>query len=402
MHTRLAELDRLARTERTRIIHADRTTQLQRFMEESLGLHSLWAVTPADIVMFLISRDQLAHWVDHTDACPLAAVPPGVADGLRVGTGWSAVGCGCPTRLRASSVDTIIGSLRAVFNEKGLTGPYDPVRGAGNPCDSYAVRHYLYCMQKEQAAKGLRPHQAPVFSEASWTRLLDHVLDHAAEAARTGDGEAYFEDLRDAFLFALLFRSMQRGDTILSLTEAHLQLHRGAGADPTRPHERGACLYLHVPLTKTGRKDADRHNAVFVDEPPPGSLPRLWHRFNSVRHDPRVNTGPRPRPADPIFTVRSGGNKTGAKSRGARQPRVMTTRDANARLLYWISRLDPDVPQADLPTLHSFRGSGAIAALQRGADPQVVSSFALWADDGMREYYTLARQLIEFGAKKAE
>jgi hypothetical protein len=398
MQERLDALQKHARTETTRSAHDDRTAQLADFLRDSLGMPSVWQAAPADVVMFLVSRDIGGQWVDHAPTCHLAATPPEVLAGLRA-TATFGSGCRCPTRLRATTVDTIIASLRAVFNERGLTGEFDPVRGTGNPCASYAVRHYAYCVQKAQAAKMVRAQQAPVFSEDSWVQLLDHILDSATVALTRGETATHLEALRDAFLFALLFRSMQRGATILELTEQHLQLQKLPRADREAGRARTLRLHMHIPLTKTGRADEDRHIAVFHDEALPGSVPRLWRTFNRARHAALVDDAPRPAPSDPIFDVRAGANRTGPSSRGARVSRAMTTKDANARLVYWVTQLDPHLPAKDMPSLHSFRGSGAIAALDQGMDPAVVDSFALWKDKGMHDYYVLARQIVDFGVR---
>ena len=47
-------------------------------------------------------------------------------------------------------------------------------------------------------------------------------------------------------------------------------------------------------------------------------------------------------------------------------------------------------------TLHSFRGSGALAALQAGVVPAIVMYVAGWTTEAMMDYYTQLRQQLNY------
>ncbi|KAI8495108.1 hypothetical protein Bbelb_270940 [Branchiostoma belcheri] len=74
--------------------------------------------------------------------------------------------CVCPNRLAFKTVDSHIGKLRAIFNERGKGGEWDERLGLGNPAASLVVKKYLKSVTEEQLQQGLTPRQAkPVFLE---------------------------------------------------------------------------------------------------------------------------------------------------------------------------------------------------------------------------------------------
>ena len=60
------------------------------------------------IVKFLISKDKSGRTVVHSSSCPRAS-------------------CTCPKRLAAGSVDSLMGRLRAIFNNLGRLNDSNPV-----------------------------------------------------------------------------------------------------------------------------------------------------------------------------------------------------------------------------------------------------------------------------------
>ena len=51
--------------------------------------------------------------------------------------------CLCPTRLAYETVDSLIGKLRALFNESGRRGEWDPRLLTGNPATEISLKQYL-------------------------------------------------------------------------------------------------------------------------------------------------------------------------------------------------------------------------------------------------------------------
>ena len=85
--------------------------------------------TSDEIVKFLISKDKSGKTVLHSRSC-------------------SEVHCNCPTRLAAGSVDSLLGKLRAIFNNLGRLHDSNPVAHT-------RVKEYLKFIRKEQAAKAI-------------------------------------------------------------------------------------------------------------------------------------------------------------------------------------------------------------------------------------------------------
>ena len=90
--------------------------------------------TSDEIVKFLISKDKSGKTVLHSRSC-------------------SEVHCNCPTRLAPGSVDSLLGKLRAIFNNLGRLHDSNPVAHT-------RVKEYLKFIRKEQAAKAIVLSQA--------------------------------------------------------------------------------------------------------------------------------------------------------------------------------------------------------------------------------------------------
>ncbi|KAI8485266.1 hypothetical protein Bbelb_370130 [Branchiostoma belcheri] len=107
---------------------------------------------PSDIVKFLIFKDDVGKTKVHKAGCQSN------------GPGLEA--CVCPNRLAFKTVDSHIGKLRAIFNERGKGGEWDERLGLGNPAASLVVKKYLKSVTEGQLQQGLTPRQAkPVFLE---------------------------------------------------------------------------------------------------------------------------------------------------------------------------------------------------------------------------------------------
>ena len=69
----------------------------------------------------------------------------------------SEVPCNCPTRLAAGSVDSLLGKLRAIFNNLGRLHDSNPVAHT-------KVKEYLKFIREKHAGKAIVPSQAvPLF-----------------------------------------------------------------------------------------------------------------------------------------------------------------------------------------------------------------------------------------------
>lgn len=71
--------------------------------------------------------------------------------------------CPCPTRLAYGTVDSLIGKLRAIFNEFGRRGEWDPRLLLGNPATDLSLKQYLKAVTAEQLQAQATPKQATPF-----------------------------------------------------------------------------------------------------------------------------------------------------------------------------------------------------------------------------------------------
>ena len=112
--------------------------ELLNFLASLSPPRDVSSCTSEEIVKFLISKDKSRKTVLHSRSC-------------------SEVHCNCPTRLAAGSVDSLLGKLRAIFNNLGRLHDSNPVAHS-------RVKEYLKFIREEQAGKTIVPSQAvPLF-----------------------------------------------------------------------------------------------------------------------------------------------------------------------------------------------------------------------------------------------
>ena len=124
-------------------------SQLSGFLASLSPPKCVSSCTSDDIIKFLISRDKTGRTVVHTQSC------------LRVS-------CNCPSRLAAGSVDSLLGKLRAIFNNIGRSRDSNPV---AHP----RVKEYRKFMREEQAARAILPSQAVPLFFAKFSKLIDFL-----------------------------------------------------------------------------------------------------------------------------------------------------------------------------------------------------------------------------------
>ena len=122
------------------------TSALELHLSQFLGALSpprtVTSCTANDIVQFRISKDKSGRTEMHSSSCPRAS-------------------CTCPKRLAAGSVDSLMGRLRAIFNNLGCLNDSNPV---AHPL----VKRYLKFVRQEQVGLAITPAQAvPLFFDIS-------------------------------------------------------------------------------------------------------------------------------------------------------------------------------------------------------------------------------------------
>ena len=123
--------------------------QLSDFLASFSPPMCVSSCTSDDVIKFLISRDKTGRTVVYTQSC------------LRVSGS-------CPSPLAAGSVESLLGNLRAIFNNIGRSRDSNPV---AHP----RVKEYLKFIREEQAARAILPSQAVPLFLAKFTKLIDFL-----------------------------------------------------------------------------------------------------------------------------------------------------------------------------------------------------------------------------------
>ncbi|CAH1242278.1 Hypp6527 [Branchiostoma lanceolatum] len=124
----------------------------------------LTTASPKDVCAFLVWKDKGGKTIVHKMNCK------------NFGNKRKAE-CGCPRRLAAGTVDSIIGQLRSTFGfaTSGRGGDWNDAICTGNPAAAPLVRQYLKVMKAEQANAMIQPTQAqPVFFD-TLTAVCKHI-----------------------------------------------------------------------------------------------------------------------------------------------------------------------------------------------------------------------------------
>jgi hypothetical protein len=368
---RLQEMSLTARTISTEKRHVSIWNSFSEFMEKKMRQAALQA-SPLDVIAWLLSLDERAKTVVHTSMC--------------AAQGRAHMACTerCPKRMKHSTIDSHVGTLRACFNERGLIGDYDNHRGTGNPCASHQLKEYVNKSLREQLAAGVTKRQAPCFGRDIYDAIIDHVLSAAGAAEQAKDFTEMYNALRDALILALLFHSLDRGADILPLTWSQLSTDdfiassnnfkpSGAAVDQLPAP---ATINIFCGITKTGGRTNTRRTVSVPDDDSPASVPKLLAAFKTLITHHELDYG---RMNGPMFR-QLGSSPVAPISRS-----VVTRRLDDA--LVAINQDDKGF------TLHSFRASGAIAAMLSGVPKEVVFANANWSSPDMGDYYTSMRQI---------
>ena len=206
-----ARMDELNATKRETSYGKQKTSlgnELLGFLVQLSPPKDITSCSPKDIVKFLIWKDQAGKTPVHKINCPL------------VGHKKSTFKCGCPLRLAYGTIDSLIGKLRAIFNEHNRSGEWNPTLFIGNPASGCEVRQYLTDVRSEQLQARVTPTQARPF-------LLSHLLAlchfvHSKLVDMPSNPADIFVFARDQAYFKVLFYSGDRGGDIIHVKSSEI------------------------------------------------------------------------------------------------------------------------------------------------------------------------------------
>ena len=161
--------------------------ELLDFLASSSLPREVSSCASEEIVKFLISKDKSGKTVLHSRSC-------------------SGVPCNCPTRLAAGSVDSLIGKLRAIFN--------NPCRlHDSNPVTHTRVKEYLKFIREEQGGKAIVPSQAVPLFFVKFSELVTFLRRSIEAGAHLSVVDKYIL-VREATVFVVNFFTGDRASDL--------------------------------------------------------------------------------------------------------------------------------------------------------------------------------------------
>lgn len=136
--------------------------ELKSFLLKCVPPKNLDCATPEDLRMFLVAKEANGRTKLHVKNCT-----------QRLARNKS--DCDCPLTLSAKTVDSLIGKLRAILNDHGRTGEWNPALGTGNPAASQALKKHLRSINLEQTAANVVPKQAVPLMFDKLTQLCRYI-----------------------------------------------------------------------------------------------------------------------------------------------------------------------------------------------------------------------------------
>lgn len=151
LDTRLREVDRKARSGAYKKKKAALVVELEDFLSIMPGGKCLRSVGDKDLRCFLVFKDSKGKTQIHDEQCSFLG-----QHGVK--------SCGCPKRLAAGTVESLVGQVRAIFCRLGRGDTWHEVKQTGNPAYAASVRDYVKVVRKEQSKAHVTPRQAkPLF-----------------------------------------------------------------------------------------------------------------------------------------------------------------------------------------------------------------------------------------------
>ena len=306
--------------------------------------------TPEDIVKFLYYRDSRGRTQVHRVTCEHL--------GLR-----GSFPCGCPVRLAAGTIDSMVGKLRAFFNALGRPNLYSPGDSSGNPCASPLVKDWMKATFAEQRRARVTPHQAPPIFSFHLRFLASEIRRRQSTASSEPFLPNRFALERDlAFFLVQWFSGDRAGD-----------LGNSLGKEVTRL-ECGSLLFNHT-IGKTIRQsDGDLVVVPAIPEEPdlcPVRAVDAYVRFCRENGLDVVN-GYLFRPLEP-------------RARRSVLSTPFSSSSATKRLRLYLR--DAPFDSSSL-TAHGFRAGCAITLLLLDCSPEDVKTHCRWASDRVFSHYT--------------
>ena len=176
--------------------------EFSRFLLSLSCPKTLSSALPADVVAFLVWKDQDRRTLIHKPGCGFALQRERSQ-------------CACLKRLAFGTVDSVIGKLREIFVQHGGGTEWHSVLSEGNPTSCRTVKDYLASVREEQLRARVTPRQADPVLLSDVEVILRFIQLQLRNPAL--DAIHVFVLARDQALFKALFFSADRAADLLGI-----------------------------------------------------------------------------------------------------------------------------------------------------------------------------------------
>lgn len=136
--------------------------------------------------------------------------------------------CGCPKRLAAGTVQSLVGQLKTLFESKGKGKTYDEAKRQGNPAYSLKVKKYLKAIQQEQALARTQIKQAkPIFFDK--LQKIAELIDSQLHSTGNNLATRYILLRDQAFFKVQFFGGDRAGDLGRCVTQEIIRTQNDEG-----------------------------------------------------------------------------------------------------------------------------------------------------------------------------
>ena len=177
--------------------------ELKIFLENTTE-KTLSTAGPRDIARFLVWKDKGGKTVVHSIPCPYL--------------GSTAEACGCPKRLAAGTVDSLIGKLKSCFRVMGRGDSWDEGKGQGNPASSLCIKQYLKAISEQQARAHVPIKKAPPLFIDKLRQVVRYIIGKQ-NSPNLSLRDKYVLSRDRAYFLVLFFAGDRPGDLGLTLIQ---------------------------------------------------------------------------------------------------------------------------------------------------------------------------------------
>lgn len=353
--SRINELDKTRLTKSYEKQKSALEGELRSFLQSLPFPKTLQSTHPKDIIRFLVWKDKRGRTQVHSAQCSF------------LGKAGKQT-CGCPLRLAAGTVDSLVGKIRAIFSAKGRKGEWDNFTLRGNPAFHESVKCYVKSVQREQSESRVPSRQAvPMFLQ-TFKKLVEY-LRSLLQAPKVSPIRQYIL-ARDLSFFTLLFSSGARAGDLGKVKLVDVL---------SAPHSPG--LVIHQRVGKTVRGKSSRVVPIRPSADATICPVKNLRFYISYCREAGISlgTGYMFRTTTPNNTVSDAPFLSSA---------------ANIRLVGYLK----DLGIHEGETTHSFRSGAAILLRLLGANKEEVARHIGWQTTQMVDLYTQTEKVLSIAS----